>query len=209
VSRRVLVPLLAVGIALALFLWPDRGEDPRHDVEGDVTECAARLRGLYAALRALHDQTHEVPPGSGTVFLAGPLALGAIEDTPSSRAMLTCPGPGAQPVPPGTDWTDLASLGPQSSAYAGRDQVAAPLARFPSGGPEIEPLAACDNADGMNHDGCMNVLYSDGTVVLLRLADEIAAGRLPAGARSIPVGPGSPLPDLAKLVGDPRPGGDR
>lgn len=201
-SRRVLVPLVAVGIALALFLWPDRGEDPRHDVTGDVTECAARLRRIYDGLRALHERSEAVPPGSGVAFLAGPLALGAIEDTPENRAMLTCPGPGARPVPPGTDWKDLASLWPGSSAYTGRDQVAAPLARFPSGGSEVEPLAACDNANGLNHDGCMNVLYSDGTVVLLRLADEIAAGRLPADARTIPVGPGASHSDLAKLVGN-------
>lgn len=201
-SRRRLVPLVAVGLALALFLWPDEGEDPRHDVTGDVSECADRMRGIYDALRALHDHTQAVPPGSGSAFLAGPLALGAMEDTPANRARLTCPGPRARPVPPGTDWTDLTSLGPQSSAYAGRDQVAAPLARFPSGGSELEPLLACDNADGLNHDGCMNVLYSDGTVVLLRLADEIAAGRLPPDAKTIPVGPGSPNRDLAKLVGD-------
>jgi hypothetical protein len=198
----VLVPLVAVATLLALLYWPRGGPGPRHDVQSDVTECAARLRRLHAALVKLGTRVQGVPPGSGTAFLAGPLALGAVDDSPANRAMLTCPGPGAQPVPAGTDWTDLAALGPASSAYAGRDQVAAPLPRFPSGGSEVEVLAACDNAVGMNHDGCMNVLYSDGTVVLLRLADEIAAGRLPPDATRIPVGPGSPLADLARLVGD-------
>jgi len=43
------------------------------------------------------------------------------------------------------------------------------------------------------------VLYSDGSVVTLQLEQLVEAGRLPADATTIPVGPTSPIPELAKL----------
>jgi hypothetical protein len=99
----------------------------------------------------------------------------------------------------GVDYRQVAALTGADSAYAARDTAAFPLAKFPSGGPEIEPLVACDNARGMNHAGCMNVLYSDGSVRTLSLAEEIDSGRLPEGTTTIPVGRNSPIPDLRKL----------
>jgi prepilin-type processing-associated H-X9-DG protein len=78
------------------------------------------------------------------------------------------------------------------AGYAARDLVAFPLERFPAGGARNEPLVACDGAAETPHDGCINVLYTDGSVVVLTLEDESAAGHLAPGARALPVGPGSP-----------------
>lgn len=201
-ARHILVPLVAVTLAVALFLWRGSGDAPVVDVSSDVQECAANLRQIHAGL-VLYSAREKHPPSESGVRLLGSLiASGAMEDTDVNRARLTCPGPGAAPVRKGIDYRELVKLTSADSAYAARDVAAYPLAKLPSGGSELEPLAACDNAHGMNHRGCMNVLYSDGSVVTLFLAEEIEAGRLPAGAKTIPVGKDSPIPDLRKLTQD-------
>jgi hypothetical protein len=200
--RRVLVPLVVLALALALFLWRGCGEGPVVDLASDVAACAANLREIHAGLVVRSLLTKQPPQDSGIAFFASLIASGEWEDTPENRARLTCPGPNAEPVPEGTDYRDLAALTPASSAYAGRDTIEFPLSRFPSGGAEIEPLIACDGARGLNHEGCLNVLYSDGSVVTFTLEQEIARGRLPPDASTIQVGKGSPIPDLGKLVGD-------
>jgi hypothetical protein len=190
-ARHVLVPLGVVGLALALFLWQD-DEEPIVAVTDDVQACALNLRAIHAALGA-HDRVHgEVPAETGPAFLGALLASGALAD----RAALVCPGPGAEAVS-GPSGAALTSAG---TGYAARDARAHPLAKFPAGGPELEPIAACDNARALNHVGCMNVLYSDGSVVTLTLEHELASGGLPSGATTIPVGPDSPHPDLSKLA---------
>ena len=60
--------------------------------------------------------------------------------------------------------------------------------------------SSCANAGAPNHaSGDVNALYADGSVRTLSPELEIEADRLPAGTTTIPVGPGSPLADLAKL----------
>lgn len=201
-GRRVVVVLLVVTVAAAIFLWPGYGERPIVDLASDVSKCAANLRQIYGGFVVHYSRTKELPKEAGVRFLASLVASGALEDTPAYRERLTCPGPGAEPVRKDVHYKELATLTGADSAYAGRDAVNFPLAKFPSGGSELEPLAACDNARGMNHDGCMNVLYSDGSVVTFSLADEIQRGRLPADAKTIPVGKDSPIPDLRKLSQD-------
>jgi hypothetical protein len=196
--RRVLVPLVVVGVALALWFWPERGDDPRHDFGSDVRECTQNLRTIYAGLRRYHELHGTLPQGSGAAFLLELLG-DALPDDAEHRAALTCPGPGAEPVPPGLDLSDLAKRTPSASAYAGRDMVHFPLTKFPSGGAELEPLAACDNAEGWNHDKVLNVLYSDGSVVTLSLERLVEQNRVPPGTTVLPVGPDSPLEELRKL----------
>jgi hypothetical protein len=198
-ARRVLVPLAVVVLAAALWFWPAPGEGPVVDVPSDVNECAANLRHVYAALLRYGGSEKRVPAESGVRFLAALIASGALEDAPESRARLTCPGPRAEPVRAGADYRAPAGLTAADSAYAARDALAHPLAKFPAGGAELEALVACDNARGLNHEGCMNVLYSDGSVRTLLLAQEIERGHLPAGATTISVGKDSPIPDLRKL----------
>jgi hypothetical protein len=200
-ARHVVVPVIAVGLAAVLWLWP-ANVTPIVDMSTDVSECAANLSQIYGGF-ILYDIRQKHPPRESGVRMLGELiASGALEDTPESRARLTCPGPNAELVDAGVDFHDLARLTGADSAYAARDTVGFPLAKFPSGGSEIEPLVACDNAHGMNHRDCMNVLYSDGSVVTLFLAEEIEAGRLPAGTKTISVGKESPIPDLRKLAAD-------
>jgi hypothetical protein len=198
--RRVLVPLGVVAVALALAFWPD--DDGLPEVADDVAQCSENLRALYQGL--LEQQARAGAPArdSGVAFLGALIASGVWADTSANRARLTCPGRDAEAVPASVDYRRLEALSGADSAYAGRDVEHHPLAKFPSGGAENEVLAACDNARGLNHGGCMNVLYSDGSVVTISLAQEIAAGRLAPDARTIPVGPSSPLPELRVLVAD-------
>lgn len=192
--------MLVLGAVLGLYLWPRSG-DPRHDFGSDVRECQGKLGDIYAALMEYKALSQTWPRGSGVAFLAELIASGRLEDSPGDPA-LACPGRHAQPVPEGTDYAASATLTPLSSSYAARNSAEFPLAKFPSGGAEREPLVACDNAQGMNHDGVMNVLYSDGSVMTIVLEQELERGTLPAGSTTIEVGPSSPVPDLRKLTGD-------
>lgn len=171
-------------------------ETPRPAFASDVEECAARLREAYAGMVELARERGWQPSHGGVALFAELVASGHWPDTPGSRARLTCPGPNAAP-PSGRSFADLSALGDEDSGWAGRDLASFPLARFPTSGREI--LMACDNAAGMNHDGVMNALFADGSVRTYSLREEIAAGTLPPDATAIPVGPGSPLPDLRKL----------
>ena len=199
-SRRVLVPLLVLALAAALYLWSP-SEAPIVEVPDDVNACATNLRAIYAGLMEAHARDGGVPTGAGIAFFGALIADGTWEDTPANRARLTCPGPRAEAVPPGLDFR-ASALPPAASAYAGRDTARFPLTKFPSGGAELEPLIACDNAHGLNHEGCMNVLFSDGSVVTLLLEQEIERGIVAPGTTTLVVGPDSPVPELRKLVGD-------
>lgn len=201
-ARRVLVPLVVVALAAALYYWRGSGEVPVVDLTGDVSKCCANLRQIYTGLVQYGVRERHAPTESGVRLLGALIASGVLEDTPTKRAYLTCPGPGAEAVPENVDYRDLETLTGTASAYAARDTVAFPLAKFPSGGHELEPLVACDNARGLNHDGCMNVLYSDGSIVTLFLAEEIEREHLPAGSTNLSVGKDSPIPDLRKLTRD-------
>lgn len=195
-TRRV-VPWVVVLVAIGLFWWTRRnpGKSPFPAVASDVTACRDDLRAIYTGLREYASRFGSAPAEPGDAFFLALITSGVWPDTAESRRLLTCPGRHARPAT-----FDLAAGA--ASAFAGRDTKNHPLAKFPSGGAELEPLVACDNAAGMNHDGAMNVLYSDGSVRTFRLEDLIAAGKLPAGTTDIPVGPDSPLEDLRKLVVD-------
>ena len=201
-ARHVLVPVVVLALVVALFLWRGSGGAPVVDMSGDVQECATRMGRIYEGLVKFNAREKPGPSESGVRFLGALIASGVLEDTPANRVLLTCPGPGAAPVAANVDYKALHELTGADSAYAARDHVKFPLPKFPSGGPEIEPLVACDNEHGLNHKGCMNVLYSDGSVVTLFLEEEIERGNLPAGSRTIPVGEDSPIADLRKLTRD-------
>ena len=191
-----LLAVAAVLGLLAFLFWP-RNNDLRHDVPSDVTACKRHMMAIYKGLTS-RARTAEVDLSSGYGLVSSLIDDGIWKRTPENRAMLTCPGPGADPMPeealvlPDT-------FGPELTAYACRNMEAHPLAKFPSGGESNEPLIACDNANGMNHDGVMNVLYTDGTILTLHIDHEIERGNLPAGTTMIEVGPNSPLEDLKKF----------
>ncbi|HEX6885950.1 MAG TPA: hypothetical protein VF530_21430 [Planctomycetota bacterium] len=199
--------LAVVALVLALAVWLVRGrggdsEEPVVELGRDVNECTENLRAIHAGfLRHAQRTGGALPEGAGVAVLGALVAEGDLPDTPAVRAQLTCPGPGAHPVS-AVDFRRPEALGGADSAYAVRDLMDFPLARFPAGGGASEALVACDNARGMNHAGCMNVLYTDGSVRTFTLPQEIERGTLPPGTRTIPVGPGSPLPDLRVLSPD-------
>lgn len=200
VKRQVVVPLAVLGVALVLWRWPFGGTEPVVELDDDVQRCAENLRAIHAALVEYERRTGHAPEAAGVAFLAELVASGVLEDTPANRARLSCPGPGSAAARAETRWSEPATLTEDDTAYAARDARRFPLAKFPSGGSELEPIAACDGARGPNHAGCINLLQSDGSVVTLELATLIARGLLPPGADAIPVGPDSPLPELRKLV---------
>ena len=198
---RVAVPVLVALLAVTLFWWTRPQDDgPRHDVEEHVRTCRENLQTIYDGLRAYADENGGAPTGSGPAFLGALIVSGTWPDDAAHRARLTCTGPNARPVDPGTDWTDASTWTADSSAYAARDAERAPLAKFPSGGAELEALVACDNADGMNHPGVVNVLYSDRTVKTFELEKLVAAGTLATGASNLAIGPDAPLEELRVLT---------
>jgi len=202
-TRRA-VPVFVLVLALALFWWTRPSDDggPRHDVDSDVRACVENLQAIYDGLRAYRERHGHAPQGSGPAFFAELIASGVWNNDPENARRLTCPGPGATPVPPGTDYADPSSLGPASSAYAGRDSARHPLLKFPAGGEELQALVACDNARGMNHAGVVNVLYSDRTVKTFDLERLVADGILPGGTTTLVVGADSPLEELRVLLAD-------
>ncbi len=191
---------LLLAVLLGLLFGCNQGDDPRLDVPRDVDVCIDRMRGIYRALVDQRNQSGEVPQGSGVEFFAQLISTGFWPDTAENRAKLTCPGPKAHPQ--AGDFSDRTAISGAHSAYAGRDFSAHPVEKFPAGGPELYLLLACDNAGGLNHDGVMNALYSDGSVRTLVLEELIRSADVPAGTTRLPVGPNSPLEELRVLVGD-------
>ena len=201
--RKKVVPLGVAALVLGLFWWSSGSEQsPLHEVESDVRSCKENLRAIYTGLCTYRDRVGHAPEQGGVGFIAELIASGTWEDSPESRALLTCTGPGAIPVPPGTDYTNIESLSPEASAYTAVDTTRQPVTKFPSGGPEQRAIVACDNATGMNHEGILNVLYSDGSVKTFSLERLITQGILEPGTQTIPVGSESPLEELRALVAE-------
>lgn len=181
-KRWILVPLLVLGLAAALWFWKPGVSLEDRLLAADTSECCGRLRQVYSGLVVYSTMNKRPPTGAGQDFLQALITSGTWEDTPENRERFRCPSAG--------------------TPYAARDAVTHPLARFPSGGSELEPLAACDGGTRLAHAGCLNVLYSDGSVQTLLLEQEIERGRLPPDATTISIGPDSPIPELQKLVID-------
>lgn len=183
-STRSVVPWVVVLLGIGLLWWTRMrpAESPFPDVPSDVHLCQENLRTIYAGLREYKAREGSAPPQPGRAFFEELISSGVWEDTPENRARLACPGKDGH------------------GTYAGRDTVNHPLPKFPSGGADIETLIACDNAGGMNHEGAMNVLRSDGSVVTYRLDELIEQQKLPAGTVDLPVGADSPLETLRVLT---------
>jgi prepilin-type processing-associated H-X9-DG protein len=197
-SRGWLAVGLVVVAAVLLWTWRPNASRPVVELSDDQQACISNLRAIHAGLLAMQPAPGEPPRASGIALFAGLIAAGTWPDDAEHRRLLTCPGSNAEPVAAGTDYSALASLGPASSAYAGRDLAAHPLAAFPCGGDEA--LVACDGARGPNHGdrgaghgGAINVLMADGSVRTLELERLLDAGRLPEGTAAIELGPGSPI----------------
>ena len=199
---------LTLWIASAALVLSACGDDElpalRGEFADDVEQCRAQLDVIYHALRAHHERTGALPAERDARFLAALIWGGELAEGEDSAALLSCPGAdlgarAASLAAHADQWSDEAAVRGDWSAYAVRDLEAYPLEQFPSGGREPEPLLACDNANGMNHAGLLNLLRADGSIVTYDLAEEIAQGRLPAGSEHIQVGPDSPYAELRKL----------
>lgn len=168
--------------------------------EAEVAVCRARLPKLYAGLLKYEQKMGALPHESGVRFLAAPIIEGVLPNNFVNAMRLTCPGVSLEELGLGDLkwdewWFDSNALDGSFSSYAGRDMQNFPLDKLDAS----EPLAACDNAYGPNHIDATHVLYADGSVRGLSLEDLIARGVLPGGAKSIPVGPSSPIDFLRML----------
>jgi len=199
--RRILVPMLALGLLSALLWWtPWKSESPLHDVRSDVSVCRDRLRAIYAGLVEYEAQHGAAPQFKGGAFLGALIGKGTWEDSAASHRLLQCPGSAAESKE--FSWTSGAT-GEElrwSTSYTLADFQAFPLQAFPAGGPQLRAIVACNNAKGMNHVGALNVLYTDGSVKTLMLKQLIEQGILPEDALEISLGPDSPLEELRSLI---------
>lgn len=172
-----------------------------------VTGCAANLREIHKGFLLYTQKYKKMPSESGVRFFAALIADGAIENTKPNAERLTCPAvdkgalPGIRDLPWQEWYSDLETVGPDSSAYAGRDVRNYPLRQgMTSSG--TEPLVADDNDGGMNHRTTTNVLYVDNSVQTFELAELRKEGLIDKEEDRLEVGPGSPVPDLTKLTLD-------
>ncbi|MBC8451253.1 MAG: prepilin-type N-terminal cleavage/methylation domain-containing protein [Planctomycetes bacterium] len=199
-----LVELLAViaiiGILMA-FLLP---KIPEVIDQTKVTACEKNLHEIYNGLQIYQTKYKRLPNESGVRFFTTLISRKVWENTKTSAQKLTCPGVdigfleiGAIEEP--SDWyVDAEAVTGEYSSYAGRDCEEYPL-RSMNG---KEPLVADDNDGGGNHRTTTNVLYGDGAVNTFELALEQEKGNVGPDEEWVPVGPDSPIADLAKLVLD-------
>ena len=165
----------------------------------EVTACQANLQNIYKGVLLYRTKYKRLPHESGVAFFAELYSKGAMENTKTNAERLICPAvdKGALSIADldwSEWWTDLDSLGPDSSSYAGRDCKRYPLRKL-SGN---EPLVADDNDPEMNHSTTTNVLYGDGSVRGYELGDLLDQGILQEG-EILRVGPDSQVEDLQKL----------
>lgn len=178
-------------------------ESPVLAVSDDVELCKEHLAAIHQGLVLYTQKVGRPPQASGVALLAELLTSGVWQDTPENRALLTCPGKNAELAPPDTDFMKPDRLSDASSAYAARDVRSHPFRTYPQGGAELGAVVACDNSGGgMNHDGVLNVLYSDGSIRTFVLAEMVERGALPPDTTLVTPGPQSAIADLRVLTVD-------
>ena len=141
-----------------------------------------------------------IPAESGSAWI-GELYRLAREETLSSDGAqrFTCPGSSSK-APSSEDglraW--FSSRDSDDTGYAARDMEHHSFRRLRSS----EALVACDNEHGMNHPDVTNVLFGDGSVHAISLAELKEEGIAPVSSTTLEVGPDSPVESLRVLVKD-------
>jgi prepilin-type N-terminal cleavage/methylation domain-containing protein/prepilin-type processing-associated H-X9-DG protein len=98
---------------------------------------------------------------------------------------------------PGSGFSDWQDLDKNCISYAGRDAKSFPIDKNKL---SDEIIASDDNDGRANHKFITNVVFADAHVEQVDLKDY--KGVLADDAEWVPVGPGSPDPDLKKLLND-------
>ena len=168
-----------------------------------VTGCQANLSNIYKGITLYQTKYRELPRESGVRFFAQLYSRKAMENTKTNAERLTCPAVDKGALLIGSMdweewWKDLDTIGPNHSAYAGRDCKNHPLRKLTGN----EPLVADDNDPLMNHETTTNVLYGDGSVQTFELIILQEEGTLMEEEDVLRVGPDSPVEDLQKLALD-------
>ena len=195
-----LIELLAVMVILGIlmsFLVP---KIPEAIEEAKVTASRKNLLDIYQGLMTYQAKFERLPSESGVQFFGALISKGVWENTPQSNKKLTCPGVQISALSidglPPTEWFyDLEAVDGTYSAYAGRNNKEFPLRKV-SG---KDAWIATDNDPEMNFSTTTLVLWGDGQVERIEIAELQDMGLLDREEDYFAVGPDSPMEELRKL----------
>ena len=199
-SGFTLIELLAVMVILGIlmsFLVP---KIPEAIEEAKITASRKNLLDIYQGLLTYEAKFERLPSESGVKFFAVLVSKGVWENTPQSNKKLTCPGVSIGSLSidglPPTEWfVDLDAVDGTYSAYAGRNNKEFPLRKI-SG---KDAWIATDNDPQMNFNTTTLVLWGDGQVERIEIAELQDMGLLDREEDYFAVGPDSPMEELRKL----------
>lgn len=196
----LLAVILIIGI-LAVYLLP---KIPEAVDKARVTACKANMSEIFKGMLLYQDQYKKLPQESGVKFFAALIYDGTWDNSESSAKRLTCPGVSnglaIDQIPDSKEWYGNKDvIDGTYSAYAGRDMKGSPIRRFPGSGSEVLVGDDNDGGDEGNHRTATVVLYADGSVGTHELFPLQKSGVVPKEAKTIKVGPGSPVAELQKL----------
>lgn len=192
----VLVSILIIGI-LMTFLLP---KIPEAIEQAKITASRKNLSKIYEGFTTYQAKFDRLPNESGVKFFGVLISKGVWENTPQSARVLTCPGVDIGALTIGDlepeEWfSDLELVDGTYSAYAGRNCDEFPLRKL-SG---KDAWIATDNDPVMNFSTTTLVLYGDGAVETIEIAELKDLGLLGDDEEYFAVGPDSPDKALQKL----------
>jgi prepilin-type N-terminal cleavage/methylation domain-containing protein len=196
----LLAVILIIGI-LAVYLLP---KIPEAVDKARVTACKSNMSKIYQGMLLYQDQYKKLPQESGVKFFAALIYDGTWDNSQSSAKTLTCPGVSGglaiDQIEDSKQWySNKDVIDGTYSAYAGRDMKLSPIRRFPGSGSEVMVADDNDGSEEGNHRTATVVLYADGSVTTHELFPLQKNGTIPKEAKTIKVGPDSPIPELTKL----------
>lgn len=198
-----LVEILAVIAILGLLFTLAVPMVTKAKASANRTACAQNLRNIALTLRTWVDGRNDGrwPKERGVKFLLLLAKEGEIEG--ESLKVFTCPGTNDATWPPeldgqwGAGWADWDDIDTSCISYAGRDGKNFTVIKDKE---DQIVIASDDNEFQPNHSMITNIVYADGRISQVDVAD--FADQLPEGTDRMPVGPDSPHEELRKLMVD-------
>ena len=195
-----LVELLAVMLILGILMGFLVPKIPEAIEAAKITASRKNLLDIYQGVLLYETNFERLPSDSGVKFFGSLISKGVWENTSQSAKKLTCPGVDLSALsvgdlPPEEWFKDLDAVDGSTSAYAGRNVKEFPLRKL-SG---HEALVATDNDPEMNSETTTLVLWGDGNVERIEIAELRDLGLLGPDEDYFAVGPDSPMEELRKL----------
>ena len=195
----LLAVMLIIGILMA-FLVP---QIPAYMDRARVTACRANLNEIGKGLMQYQATFDSLPSKSGAGFVCSLITRKVWENTPANAKRLSCPNinasalPGLQDFLPEEWYADADDIGPDHTAYAGRNVKDYPIRKKTISGKEV--LVADDNDPEGNHSTATLALMGDYTVRVYELVDLQDRKLVDEEMEFLIVGPESPVEELQKL----------